>query len=235
MTKGEHRVEQRTRFWKKSVHPGESEKGEKRANTRTWLDGKKGCLNNHSFLLRFQHSRHPQNFCDLCGYMSTYPRVDNPFNPSFQQPHRKLSQVLISAKCIAWYVYVCTYTHIHVCVYTHVHIYACIWLLTSHSLSQGHIVSCPSWLTGHLWRDRCIHWEQDRAFETSLILSKAMHMAYGDFVVDFFSLYITQGSLCQYKSVVTKSTLWHLWYCICKSLSGYCLIQGLMIDIVDSE
>ena len=138
---------------------------------------------------------HKISVFDLCGYISTYPRDDNPSYPSFQQLHRKLSQVLISAKFIAWYVYVCTYIHIHICVYTHAHIYTCIWLMTSHSLSRGHIVSCPTWLTGHLWRDRCIHWEQDCAFETSLILSKAMHMAYGDFVVDFFP-YILLRDAC---------------------------------------
>ena len=63
LTKGAHRIEQGMRLWKKSVHPGESGKGEKRANTSTWCDGKKGCSNSHSFLLCFQHSRHPQNFC----------------------------------------------------------------------------------------------------------------------------------------------------------------------------
>lgn len=47
--------------------------------------------------------------------------------------------------------------------------------------------------------------------EIILILNKTVHMAYVDFVVGFFFLlYIAQGSRCQYKSVVMKSTLWHL-------------------------
>lgn len=47
-------------------------------------------------------------------------------------------------------------------------------------------------------------------YETHLTLTKTMHMAYVDFVVDFFPSYVTQGNLCQYKSVVMKSTLGYL-------------------------
>ena len=68
---------------------------------------------------------------DLCGYMSKYSRVDNPSYPSFQQQHRKLSQVLISAKfiaclmCVCVCMCVCVYIYIHVCgsacIHTHMH------------------------------------------------------------------------------------------------------------------